>query len=68
MSQAGLAGRLGVSSAYVASVEAGRSNLTIGQLMNFASAMRVGLDIKFPVSPEEPFELVEAPAPAVTRN
>ena len=65
MSQAALARRLSVSAAYVASVEAGRSNLTVGQLMNFASAMQVGLEIRFPVAVEEDFELVET-APTFT--
>lgn len=46
LSQAGVAKRLDVTPGYIASVEAGRYNLTIGQLMNIASALQVELDIK----------------------
>lgn len=46
LSQAGVAKRLDVTPGYIASVEAGRYNLTIGQLMNIASALQAELDIK----------------------
>lgn len=49
LSQAEVARRLDVSAPYVANVEAGRHNLTIGQLATFASAMGVALEIRLPV-------------------
>jgi transcriptional regulator with XRE-family HTH domain len=48
ISQAELARRLGVAASYVAKVGAGRANLTVGQLMSFANAMEVGLEVSFP--------------------
>jgi transcriptional regulator with XRE-family HTH domain len=45
ISQAELARRLGVSPSYVSNLEAGRLNVTVGQLANVASAMKVALDI-----------------------
>lgn len=47
LTQAELARRLDVSPSYLAAVEAGRRNLTLGQLANIANAMRVGIDIAF---------------------
>ena len=47
LTQAEVAERLEVSPSYVSAVEAGRRNLTIGQLANIANAMRLGLDISF---------------------
>ena len=48
-----LAERLGVSPSYISAVEAGNRNLTLGQLANIASAMRLGIDISFIVAPTE---------------
>jgi len=62
LSQVDLARRLGVTGGYIASVEAGRYNLTVGQLMNIAAAMGVVLDIKLTVPPEEPMELTAVAA------
>ena len=49
LTQAQLADRLSVSPAYVTNIEAGRTNLTIGQLGNIASALgahvRIDLDL-----------------------
>jgi transcriptional regulator with XRE-family HTH domain len=42
-----------VSPSYVAAVEAGRENLTVGQLANIANAMGAGLDIEFAVPSRE---------------
>jgi transcriptional regulator with XRE-family HTH domain len=53
LTQADVARRLGVSASYVAAVEAGRENLTVGQLANIANAIGVGLDISFPVPARE---------------
>lgn len=47
LTQAEVAGRLGVSPSYISAVEAGRRNLTLGQLANIANAMRLGIDISF---------------------
>jgi hypothetical protein len=52
LTQAEVAERLGVSASYVSAVEAGRRNLTLGQLANIANAMRLGIDISF-VRPDE---------------
>ncbi len=47
ITQADVAARLGVSASYISAVEAGRRNLTLGQLANIANAMRLGIDISF---------------------
>jgi transcriptional regulator with XRE-family HTH domain len=47
LTQAEVAKRLGVSPSYLSAVEAGRRNLTLGQLANIANAMRLGIDISF---------------------
>lgn len=47
LTQAEVAERLGVSPSYVSAVEAGRRNLTLGQLANIANAMRVGIAVSF---------------------
>jgi transcriptional regulator with XRE-family HTH domain len=47
LTQAQVAERLGVSPSYVAAVEAGRRNLTLGQLANIANAMRLGVSVSF---------------------
>jgi transcriptional regulator with XRE-family HTH domain len=48
LSQAALARRMGVKAPYVAGLEAGTRNVTLGQLANIADALRRGLDITFP--------------------
>jgi transcriptional regulator with XRE-family HTH domain len=48
ISQAELARRMGVKAPYVASLEAGTRNLTLGQLANIADALGRGLDVTFP--------------------
>ena len=40
LTQVQVAERLGVSASYIAAVEAGRRNLTLGQLANIANAIR----------------------------
>jgi transcriptional regulator with XRE-family HTH domain len=47
LTQAEVAERLGVTPSYVAAVEAGRRNLTLGQLANIANAMRLGINVSF---------------------
>jgi HTH-type transcriptional regulator / antitoxin HipB len=48
MTQAQLAQRMGVQPPYVTDLEAGRRNMTVGQLANVADALGRGLDITFP--------------------
>jgi len=48
MTQAELARRMGVKPPYVAGLEAGKRNVTLGQLANIADALGRGLDITFP--------------------
>jgi transcriptional regulator with XRE-family HTH domain len=47
LTQVEVADRLGVSPSYIAAVEAGRRNLTLGQLANIANAMRLGIAVSF---------------------
>lgn len=57
--QAELAGRLGVSPAYVQKLEGGRANPTVGQLANVASALEMDLEISFvpeQTAVRDPFE------------
>jgi transcriptional regulator with XRE-family HTH domain len=54
ITQAELASRMGVNASYVTNVEAGRVNLTVGQLANIAEAMGTGLDVRLPVLDREP--------------
>lgn len=46
LNQVELAARLGVSRSYVSNLEAGRVNVTVGQLANIAGALKVGLEIR----------------------
>ena len=54
LTQAEVAGRLGVSPSYISAIEAGRRNLTLGQLANIANAMRLGIEISFIRSDRQP--------------
>jgi transcriptional regulator with XRE-family HTH domain len=47
LTQVEVAERLGVSASYISAVEAGKRNLTLAQLANIASAMRLGIDVSF---------------------
>jgi transcriptional regulator with XRE-family HTH domain len=47
LSQAEVAGRLGVSASYISAVEGGKRNLTLAQLANIANAMRLGIEVSF---------------------
>lgn len=49
LTQAEIGERLGASGAYVAKVETGRANLTLGQLAAFADALEAGLEIRLPL-------------------
>jgi transcriptional regulator with XRE-family HTH domain len=48
LTQAEFARRMGVKPPYVAGLEAGKRNVTLGQLANIADALERGLDITFP--------------------
>jgi transcriptional regulator with XRE-family HTH domain len=61
LTQVVLAERLGVSAPYVANVEAGRQNVTLGQMANIAAALGAGLEIGFPLPTRE---RVVVPEPA----
>jgi transcriptional regulator with XRE-family HTH domain len=45
LSQAEVARRLNVSPSYISNLEAGRVNITLGQLANIAGAMGVAMDV-----------------------
>jgi transcriptional regulator with XRE-family HTH domain len=49
LTQAELGARLDASGAYVAKVETGRANVTIGQLAAFADALGAGLEVRLPL-------------------
>jgi transcriptional regulator with XRE-family HTH domain len=60
LTQAQLARRLGTTTPYVTNVEAGRTNLTVGQLASIADALNAILDVNLRVVHEE--RLVVQPA------
>ena len=64
LTQAEVARQLGTAPSYVAKVELGGANLTVGQLVNFANAMGVGVDVQFPEVSAE-FRSLPRPAAAV---
>jgi transcriptional regulator with XRE-family HTH domain len=57
LTQNELAGRLSVSAPYIANVEAGRENLTIGQITAIAEALGRGVDIALRAIARERIEL-----------
>ncbi len=59
LTQAELAARLETSSPYVANVEAGRLNLTIGQLARIADALESELQISLPHLAIAPTQVVD---------
>lgn len=65
ITQAELAQRLGVNPSYITNVEAGRVNLTVGQLAAFAEALNAALSVDFRALPAaislESADLVIAP-------
>jgi transcriptional regulator with XRE-family HTH domain len=64
LTQAELARRLGVSPSYVSNLEAGRVNVTVGQLANVANAMKTALDIHLRTVPREQVRLRQRTAAA----
>ena len=59
LSQAELARRLDVTPPYITNVEAGRVNLTIGQLANIASALGTAFEVHLPVVERQAVTLAE---------
>lgn len=68
LTQAEVARRLRVDPSYVTNVEAGRENLTIGQLANVAAALGTSMQIRLPVVPRETVTVPERPAALLDRN
>lgn len=64
LTQAEVAARLGTSATYVTNVEAGRLNLTLGQLTRVASAIGADLQVTLPLVAVEPSRVGE---PVVVR-
>jgi transcriptional regulator with XRE-family HTH domain len=62
LTQAELAARLQTSSSYVANVEAGRVNLTVGQLARIADALGADLQISLPQISVVPTQVVDPSA------
>ena len=54
LTQLQLADRMEVSQPVIAALEGGRGNPTVGQLAAVADALRVGLDVDFPLLPATP--------------
>ena len=61
VTQVELATRMGASAPYVSGLEAGKGNLTIGQLWAVADALHVELHIELKVPPEQPPPTIPAP-------
>ena len=59
LTQSAFAERLGTSQAYVANVEAGRENLTLGKLAQVAAALGASLDVRLAVVPRARVEIRE---------
>lgn len=57
LTQGDLAERLSAGKSYVANVEAGRTNLTLGQLAHIANALGTGLVVTLPVPTRQRVEL-----------
>ena len=61
LTQIELAERIGASAPYVSGLEAGRGNLTVGQLWAVADALRVELHIELRVPSEQPTPTIPVP-------
>lgn len=62
LTQSQIADRMGVNASYVANLEAGRTNPTVGQLNAIASALGAKLEISFEVVERKPSSV---PTPSV---
>jgi transcriptional regulator with XRE-family HTH domain len=60
LTQAALANRLQVSTAYVQKIESGRANPTLGQLANIARALTSSLRVEFVPAAETPSDPLAA--------
>lgn len=65
LTQAQLAQRLQASAPYITNVEAGRANLTIGQLASIAAALDAIVDIDLRIVEDQPLT-VQRPSPQRT--
>lgn len=63
LSQTALAQRLEVDPSYITNIEAGRRNLTVGQLAKIADALGTGLEVRLPVVGRERLRLSQARNP-----
>jgi transcriptional regulator with XRE-family HTH domain len=54
LTQKQLADRMGITPSYLTNLEAGRVNVTVGQLATFAEAIHAGLEIRLPQLPAPP--------------
>jgi len=61
LTQVELAKRMDTSAPYIAELEAGRSNLTIGQLWAVADALHVELHIELRIPPDRLAPTIPAP-------
>ena len=57
LTQAELAGRIDASASYITNLEAGRSNVTVGQLAHIADALGAGLEIALPLLHGQPIRI-----------
>lgn len=62
LTQARVAERLETSPAYITNVEAGRVNLTLGQLTRIAAAMGADVQVSLPLVTIEPARVAEPAA------
>jgi len=62
LTQAEVAARMAVNPSYVANLEAGRVNATLGQLAHVAEALGAGFDVTFPKLDTDPIR-ISPPAP-----
>jgi transcriptional regulator with XRE-family HTH domain len=63
LTQAEVAARLETSPTYVTNIEAGRVNLTVGQLTRVAAAVGANLQVSLPLVTIEPARIDEPVAP-----
>lgn len=61
LTQAEVAARLHVNPSYVTNLEAGRVNVTVGQLAHIAEALGTGFEVEFPVLASEPVRMPNLP-------
>lgn len=64
LTQAQLAQRLQASAPYITNVEAGRANLTIGQLASIAAALDAIVDIDLRIVEDQPLTVRRRQSPA----